>query len=146
MLMINSKLNKIKLAKELLDIMGTRDKYVSLTSFLKIKPEAKELVLKETKASVDEIVNLTASVYADSFSIRDLKGLLKFYKSRVGKKYLKIIIAMQPTMDKMGSDWVSSVVQKSENKYQENYLRLKAEKGIDPADYLPPLGINPRGL
>ena len=41
MLMINSRINKMALAKELLDIMGTKDKYVSLTSFLKIKPEAK---------------------------------------------------------------------------------------------------------
>ena len=92
MLMINSRFNKIKLAKELLDIMGTRDKYISLTSFLKIKPEAKALVLEETKASIDEIMNLTADTYADSFSMGELKGLLKFYKSRVGKKYLKTII------------------------------------------------------
>ncbi len=69
--------------------------------------------------SLDELVKLMAPVYYKYLTERDLKELIKFYKSPVGKKLVKNMpLIMQEGM-KVGEEWGRRVGERVRKKLEE---------------------------
>lgn len=57
------------------------------------------------KANTTELVDKLVPVYAKHLSLADLKGLVKFYKSPVGRKYVKVQPFIVKDSMRIGRGW-----------------------------------------
>lgn len=137
--------NKALLARELLKSMGSRERYIRMMGKTTIPPYfkgLKELIMDEADKAVDALMNTIAVIYTSTFSEQDLQGLVDFFNSKAGTKYMEADLEMEGKLSAVGSEWSRIVLQKAEERYQGEYLKRKAEEGINPKDYIPPLNIN----
>jgi hypothetical protein len=126
----------ILLAKQIVDIKDVKDIYKPLVRGVVIKSrnvflqtnfmwskdlnEVADIVEKQYEPRASELVDATARIYASHFTEQELKDLLTFYQSPVGKKALveepKIL---EESMDDAGS-W-------GDNLSQEVMASMRAE-------------------
>jgi len=136
--------DKLLLSRELLKSMGSRDRYLRMMGKTTIPPVfegLKELLIDEADKSVDALMGVIAVIYTSTFSEQDLQGLVDFFNSKAGERYVAADIEMEGKLTAAGSEWSRIVLQKAEERYQSVYLKKKAEEGINPRDYIPPLNI-----
>ena len=141
----NTPKRRMKLALEMLELLGIGERYLSVTAAAvnaDVPQGLKDIVMDEAKSHLSELTELFASIYASYFSARDLKEMLSFYKSRVGRKLTDIGGVLEINLSKAGQRWTSVIFSKSEERYGKEYLRIKAKEGITPSDYIPPLDIS----
>jgi hypothetical protein len=96
-----------------------------------------DVMLEAALSTMDDLVEATISVYDRSLDRSTVKGLLKFYKSDTGKKYMSLNAVIDQELSAINMEWQTKVVEAARNLM----LKEKVEKGINPNDYLPPLGI-----
>lgn len=136
---------KIKLAKDLLEKMNTRDR--QMRSIQKVGSSVTgikgldKVVVEIAEAHLDSFINLIATVYAKRFSVKDLKAMLGFFDSDVGRKYTNLSSELEDDIREVAIIWNTKVFKEAEEKYKAEYLKRKAEEGIIPSDYIPPLNI-----
>lgn len=141
----NTSEKRMELALEMLELLGTGERYLNVTTTstsANVPQGLKDIVMSEAKAHLSELMELFASIYASYFSAKDLEEMVKFYKSRVGRKLTDIGGPLEINLSKAGIKWTSEMLSKAEEKYVKEYLRIKSEEGINPSDYIPPLDIN----
>jgi hypothetical protein len=98
-----------------------------LDAFRKLAPKVPQKFWDEAAKDLkaDDLISLSADIYARHFSAEEIDDLLRFYSSPTGKKILvKLPIIMNESMD-MGRQWGSQVAAKIGE-------RLKAEGYLDP--------------
>lgn len=136
--------DKLLLSRELLKSMGSRDRYLRMMGKTTIPPVfegLKELLIDEADKSVDALMGVIAVIYTSTFSEQDLQGLVDFFNSKAGKRYVEADLEMGDRLAAAGSEWSRIVLLRAEERYQSEYLKRKAEEGINPKDYIPPLNI-----
>jgi uncharacterized protein len=85
-----------------------------------VPPDVWEEMEKQfAKTSVDELVEMLAPVYHNHFTEDDLKKMLEFYDTPVGKKYAeKTPLIMQESMQ-VGQQWGMKLAQQFAEKLKE---------------------------
>jgi hypothetical protein len=137
--------NKVLLARELLESMGSRERYIRMmgkTSIPSVFKGLKEIIVDEADKAVDALMSAIAAIYTSTFSEQDLKGLVDFFNSGAGKRYVEADLEMEGKLADTALAWSRIVLEKAEERYQGEYPKKKAEEGINPKDYIPPLSIN----
>lgn len=128
--------SKVGLVKEMLEILGTRNRYLKavkeLSQHLAI-PDLEEVVLKEAEGSVDDFIDIIANIYADKFDLSTLEVVVKFLTSKAGSAYIIIGTSSEERVTELALEWSKNVMQNATNK-------LQVEKGISARDYIPPIG------
>jgi hypothetical protein len=135
---------KLDLAIELIKIMNTRGKYIRMINKTAVPPNLKglkELIVDEADKNVDALLNSVAVTYASAFSEQDFQGMIDFFNSEIGKKYIDADLKLELELSASSMEWYRIVLQNAEERYQKEYLKRKAEEGINPSDYIPPLNI-----
>ena len=104
---------------KLFDISGTQATYQTaikqMMAMLKLQnstvPENvwSELEQEFLKTSIDELVTLLAPVYEKHLSIEDLKQLIAFYESPVGKKYAQSTPLITKESMEVGQVWGAKI-------------------------------------
>jgi len=114
--------------KKLLELTGTRQLALQaidqmIGQFKKTMPQVPAEFWKDAAAEmrmqIDELLDLQLPVYEKHLSHEDIKGLIKFYESPVGKKFVKAQPAIQMECMQAGQKWGQKIGQKIGKKLQE---------------------------
>ena len=135
---------KLDLAIEMIKIMDTRSKYIRMINKTAVPANLKglkELIVDEADKSVDALLNSVAVTYASAFSEQDFRVIIDFFNSKIGKKYIDADLKLELELSASSMEWYRIVLQNAEERYQKEYLKRKAEEGINPSDYIPPLNL-----
>jgi len=144
MAIFTNKKTRLELAKELLEKLGTRDRHLKMVERSAMGyalKGLKEVVMEEALGSMDELMESTAMLYASAFDKQDLLGMLSFFNSKIGQKFLDAGGALEKELSELGIKWSRLLLERSEERYQKEYFKRKAEEGIVASDYIPPLNI-----
>lgn len=145
MILSSNKDGKVKLAKEMLDKMGVRDRQLrnmsKAATIYSNDSSLQNIIAEEASRNVDVLIVSMAEIYADLLNEKDLKSILEFINSKAGQRYINANSKLESALTTAGSEWTRTVLQKSGERYQSEYLKRKAEEGIVAADYIPPLNI-----
>jgi hypothetical protein len=85
-----------------------------------------QIVLPELKRSMPDLMEQTAHTYADNFTVDDLKQLLAFYKSDIGKK----LVEQQPNMIRQQALVGQAYAQSVMARVRDKMLKALQEKGL----------------
>ncbi len=141
-------LKEMQLALKLMGVMGMYEKFHRALQTMKndspIFTAAKNvLAMPELANDIDKVfingvlvlTEVTAATYADVFSKRDLKKLIKFYKSDVGKKFVGHSSYIEEKVMNASTSWmtesiteISSIVLSYSNEI--NNLKDKMESAV----------------
>lgn len=72
-----------------------------------------------TKTSLNDLANMLAPVYSKYMTIKDLKELIKFYKTPVGKKFAKSTPFIMKESMQVGQQWGMKIGQQFIKKLKE---------------------------
>ena len=91
--------------------MGEQAVQQILTTFRQMMPQVKEDVWQEVKKEVgaDELIQRLIPVYDKHFGASELKELLRFYESPIGKKTTQVMPAINQEALQIGQQWGSEV-------------------------------------
>jgi hypothetical protein len=137
--------SKTKLVRELLDILNIKDKHLSAVKILANNfsvYELKDIIIAEAKESVGDLMDEMVSIFENAFDKEDLRSIVEFLNSRVGKTYLSVGTDLEDRLADVGMAWSKTIFMKAEKKLQEDALQILVDKGINPMDYIPPLNID----
>jgi hypothetical protein len=129
---------KEALVRELLDLMGTRDKYRTAAGQMVQRYNAYgvgDIIREAVDNEMDYLFEGTVEIYTEVFDHKTLKKLLKFYKSNIGKEFIKASPVIDQALAALSTRWQAKVIEEAE----KLVLKEKVERGINPTDYIPPL-------
>lgn len=105
----------IKTLNKMFKVSGTEESYKAVTTqyldmFKNNFPDVdvdfwKELENGVLKVSIEELTELIAPIYVKYLSLDDLKELIKFYQSDIGKKLTKVTPLITVESMKIGEEW-----------------------------------------
>lgn len=105
----------IKTLNKMFKVSGTEESYKAVTTqyldmFKHNFPDVdvdfwKELENGVLKVSIEELTELIAPIYIKYLSLDDLKELIKFYQSDIGKKLTKVTPLITVESMKIGEEW-----------------------------------------
>ena len=118
-----------KTLKKMFQVSGSEETYKAVisqmfTMFKQQYPDTDpeiwdDFELEFQKTSMDDLTDMLVPVYQKHLSIDDLKELIKFYESSIGKKFaLSTPKIMQESMQ-VGQQWGMRLGEKFERKLQE---------------------------
>jgi hypothetical protein len=97
---------------KMLDLMDTRQEVFTqldllIPTFQELMPGIPQEFWKKFKASadIDSFIEMMASVYDKHFSHDDIKNLIKFYESPIGKKLVKATPTLTKDAYNAGQEW-----------------------------------------
>lgn len=104
---------KEKSIRELLDLMGVEKLSRQMTgqmfdAYRKQMPQVPADVWKKMEAKlsdVSEVIDNAVQVYDKHYTQADINGLIAFYKSPLGQKYLQELPAVQRESALFGAEW-----------------------------------------
>lgn len=117
-----------KAFKELNEVSGQKKIYETMIKqmfeiFKKNIPESKkEMFLrmeKELMKGIDEINEKLLPIYKKYLTYEDLLGLIKFYKTPLGKKFVRVTPPIQKESMKIGAEWGEEIAKKIREKMTE---------------------------
>lgn len=117
-----------KAFKELNEVSGQKKIYETMINqmfeiFKKNIPESKkEMFLrmeKELMKGIDEINEKLLPIYKKYLTYEDLLGLIKFYKTPLGKKFVRVTPPIQKESMKIGAEWGEEIAKKIREKMTE---------------------------
>lgn len=124
--------------RELINLMGTpkvavemmKSQVASLKKLMPFPPAAQDDFEKEFLASINirELVNLIVPIYDRHFSEQDVDGMLAFYRSPVGQRFIKALPQVTAESQKVGEEWGKGLGMKVGRKIGER---------LDRGDYGP---------
>jgi hypothetical protein len=106
----------------LLNLTGGENEYVRFLSYMKIYPPANNMVLKvlyDDLFSQEAYVSDLTEIYAKHYTLDDIKDLIHFYSSPLGKKTLQ----MRQDLDKQMEEIMLNKI--------SDYIFTAAEHGFD---------------
>ncbi len=91
--------------------MGEQAVQQILSTFRQMMPQVKEDVWQEVKkeVSADELIQRLIPIYDKHFSAGELRDLLRFYESPIGKKTTQVMPAINQEALQIGQQWGSEV-------------------------------------
>ncbi|SFU57372.1 hypothetical protein SAMN05216480_1085 [Pustulibacterium marinum] len=116
-----------KTLKTLFDLNGSKESYVAVLDqvaqmYKAQSPSNSEAVdefINEMKStSIDDLVQMLVPVYKKQLTEDDLKALIKFYQTPIGKKYAEATPAITSESMQVGQQWGMQLVQKLQQKLQ----------------------------
>jgi len=118
---------------------------VSKSVSISLIDPAKDIFLDLSAKGVGEVIMQSAKEWDTSLSKKDIKSILEFLKSPLGKKFLEAAQANeQGLMDACGK-WVQELLHETEAQIRARNLSAAADRFIDWKYYLPPLDLFPMG-
>ena len=124
--------------RELINLMGTpkvavammRSQVASLKRLMPFPPAAQDDFEKEFLAAVNtrELVDLIVPIYDRHFSEQDIDGMLAFYRSPLGQRFIKALPQVTAESQKVGEEWGKGLGMKVGRKIGER---------LDRGDYGP---------
>ncbi len=138
---------KIDLIKKLLKLTGVSGTYIqsvrrSVASTLANNPGAMDLFDKLIERRSVELIDISTPAWDEALTVDDLRGIVQFLESDLGKKFLEAIPSIDKVLNKPMTSWAQSLLEELADDLQKNYWKMKAEQGINWRDYVPPLEIN----
>jgi hypothetical protein len=110
---------KLQDAKKLLELTGAGEQGMAamqmfIKSYQKTFPQVPEKFWDDfaKEMSADELINLTAPVYAKHLSHDDIKALIKFYQTPAAKKFIQVQPAIQKECFTIGQQWGQKIAMK----------------------------------
>ena len=95
-------------------------------------------IIKEAALStIDDLYEDTVKLYYEKHDKATIKGVIKFYKSVVGKRFVELGPLIDQELILLSTQWQTKVLDLS----KQLMLKEKAERGINPTDYIPDLEI-----
>lgn len=128
----DAKSAKQKDIKKLMDLTGSGDLGVQVVkqmvaSFKVEMPNVPQKFwddfMKEVKG--EDLVNLVIPIYDKHFSHEDIKGLIAFYESPVGKKFVSKLPAITQESMTVGQLWGQKIGEKAAKKLEEKGYKQK---------------------
>ena len=114
---------KEKLIKEMLELsgaakIGLQTMELMINSFKKQMPAVENDFWDEfiKEAKTDELMNLIAPVYAKHFTESEIKELIAFYKTPIGKKLVDKLPVISQESYGIGEAWGKALAEKVVNK------------------------------
>lgn len=91
----------------LLDLSGTNAQYeVILNPIIKSAPADKQAALKkEIMESLNSLKDKMADMYLEEFTAEDIKGMIKYYESPIGKKVSAKAGVLAEKGQAIGTEW-----------------------------------------
>lgn len=104
---------KLALAHEIMDLtqskaMMKQSAFTLLDGFSsneKVDEEFLNKFKKRILASSDDLIDSIAGVYADTYTLEELKGLVKFYKSDLGQAFMEHMPEVMQKSMELGQAW-----------------------------------------
>ena len=106
----------------LLNLTGAENEYVRFLSYMKIHPPENNMVLKvlyDDLFSQEAYISDVTEVYGKYYTLNDIKELIQFYSSPLGKKTLQMRHDLDKQMEEMMLNKIS------------DYIFTAAEHGFD---------------
>ena len=100
---------------QLMDMMF--EQYIDMLDI--VPPEAWEAIRGSISSETDEIIDLLVPVVDKYFTHDDIRELIKFYESPIGKKLNDVTPQMMPELYEIGSNWGESLAEDILNKLIE---------------------------
>lgn len=90
-------------------------------SFKQMLPDIPEKFWTDVKKSVsaDELINLVVPIYDKHFTHEDIKALIDFYNTPVGKKFTKALPQVTQESMTVGQEWGRQLGERIGNKLKE---------------------------
>jgi len=129
---------KKRLASELLnhlDIAGHIEELI----FKKLNlpsPLMQNISIRVAKEEMSSLLCYMIKIYTKTYTLEELKAVLKFYKSDVGSRYLKKSKELSCLMFSKTSEWADDVMAKARKEYDKTTLKKAAEEGINWRRYV----------
>lgn len=100
----------------------------AMTGVMKRLQERMDAELRKTLNIGDEVASLLAPVYADYFSAAEIRQLIEFYETPLGRKVARASVATQPdVMKKMQSDLMPRMMAVMERVVRDEQSNVVAE-------------------
>ena len=118
-----------KTLKQMFAVSGAEGSYKAVinqftTMFRQKYPDVDSKVWDEfekefSKASMDELADMLVPTYKKYMTIDDLKELIKFYETPVGKKYAQYVPNIMQESMQVGQEWGMKIGQQLEERMKE---------------------------
>lgn len=138
--------SRLKLAKEMVEKMRLRER--QFRSIMRaygaydLASKSLENIIREVaEKHIDSFVDAVAEIYADAFSASDLKTMIAFFDSAVGKKYVNRTPGLEHELGATAEKWANVIRKEIAERYQAESLKRRAEQGINASQYIPPLDM-----
>lgn len=115
--------------KKMLQLAGSESTFkVALEQMIQLFKQQKsqvpesvwdELSIEFSKVSIDDLMNMLVPVYHKHFTIDDIKQLIAFYESPIGKKYAEKTPLISKESMQAGADWGRLLGQKVVERLKE---------------------------
>jgi len=134
--------SKDTLVRELLDLMSIRSKYEQIAiqvskRFSAYGMDVGDVVREAALSTIDDLYEDTVKLYYEKHDKVTLKGVIKFYKSGVGKRFVELSPIIDQELILLSTQWQTKVLDLS----KQLMLKEKVERGINPTDYIPALEL-----
>ncbi|MBV6639963.1 MAG: DUF2059 domain-containing protein [Cyclobacteriaceae bacterium] len=118
-----------KTLKQMFAVSGAEGSYKAVinqftTMFRQKYPDVDSKVWDEfekefSKASMDDLADMLVPTYKKYMTIDDLKELIKFYETPVGKKYAQYVPNIMQESMQVGQEWGMKIGQQLEERMKE---------------------------
>lgn len=134
--------SKETLVRELLDLMSVRSKYEQIalqvskqyaTYGMDVGDAVKEVAL----STIDDLCEDTVKIYCEKHDKATIKGVIKFYKSGIGRRFMELGPLIDQELILLSTKWQTKVMDLS----RQLMLKEKVERGINFKDYIPALEL-----
>jgi hypothetical protein len=107
--------DKRALILKLMEITGTKQRLAQTLDFIKkgMPPQAVEVMDKAIK--IDELLEKLVPIYDRNLSAEELQGLINFYDSDLGRKYILVTPVIMKESMQVGQDYVRGKVAQLRN-------------------------------
>lgn len=112
--------DKKALILKLMEVAGARAGIVQYLNFMKknLPPEAS--IVLDKIMNVDELLEKLIPVYDQNLTTEELQGLISFYESDIGHKYLSVLPVIEKESMQAGQDYVKNKLAQYKNEENSN--------------------------
>jgi len=139
------KSKKRKIAERLVGLLNSKERHLKKMRATAGKysavPLLQKILLKVAEENIDVILEVYVSTYEKECSIKLLKSLIKFYKSKPGQEFIEIGPPMNEVLNNAAIQWGSEILTIVADEYEKEMLHKKVEDGINMAQFVPPIDI-----
>ncbi len=80
------------------------------------------------RATGDDLMKIVIPIYDRHLSHEDIKGLIQFYESPLGQRYIKVLPTMMQESSTASSQWGQQIAMEVLQELQQEYPELKQPK------------------
>ena len=136
----------LAIGKQMSDAVGANMSQTLKASRPDIAPELFDILQEEVSRTVEENLPEFAArivpIYHKFFTHREIKGMLKFYRTPLGQKTIRVMPQLLQDSMRVGQQWAEAIGPELQKRVQE---RFKAE-GVDLQASIPSDAVSVAGL